>query len=218
MANFATDKLALKESKNGSRKRIFMEDIKALKKEIRRQTLQFRNTLSKKERAEKSVAISERLFSLANFLEAKAALFYVANKSEVATEDMIRGSLVYGKAVAVPRTNTKERIIVPFKIEDFDQDLIPGYKGILEPDPSRTKGFPVDQIDIAIIPGVAFDTKAGRIGQGGGFYDRLIPTLNITTRKVALGFECQIVQQIPMESHDKHVDIIITEDRTIYKI
>jgi len=77
---------------------------------------------------------------------------------------------------------------------------------------------PVECIDIAIIPGVAFDEKGGRIGSGEGYYDRLIPKLPITTRKVALAFENQIIRQIQMESHDKHVDIIITEKRIIYKI
>jgi 5-formyltetrahydrofolate cyclo-ligase len=196
----------------------FMEDIRTRKEEIRHQTLKNRNKLSEKERDEKSAAILERLFSFANFLEAKVVLFYVATKSEVATEEMIRKSFAHEKIVIVPWTDTKNRQLIPFKIEDFDRDLLPGYKGILEPDQSRTKQIPVDQIDLAIIPGVGFDTRGGRIGQGGGYYDRFIPTLNITTRKVSLAFECQIVQQVPMESTDKYVDIIITEDRIIYKI
>jgi len=73
-------------------------------------------------------------------------------------------------------------------------------------------------IDIAIIPGVAVDEKGGRLGAGDGYYDRLIPKLPITTRKVSLALEDQVVPQIPAESHDKHVDIIITDKRTIYKI
>ena len=56
------------------------------------------------------------------------------------------------------------------------------------------------------------------MGYGEGYYDRLMPRLPITTRKVALAFECQLVSQVPMEPHDKYVDIVITEDRVIYKI
>jgi 5-formyltetrahydrofolate cyclo-ligase len=77
---------------------------------------------------------------------------------------------------------------------------------------------PIDCLDIAIIPGVAMDEKGGRVGQGNGYYDRLIPDLPITTRKVGLVYELQIVSSVPLESHDKHVDIVITEDRVIYKI
>ena len=64
----------------------------------------------------------------------------------------------------------------------------------------------------------AMDEKGGRIGTGKGYYDRLIPDLPITTRKVGLVFEDQIVPIVPMESHDRHVDIIVTEKRIIYKI
>ena len=77
---------------------------------------------------------------------------------------------------------------------------------------------PLDCLDIAMVPGIAMDEKGARIGSGQGYYDRLIPDLPITTRKVGLIFEDQILPVIPMESHDKHIDIVITEDRVIYKI
>jgi 5-formyltetrahydrofolate cyclo-ligase len=104
------------------------------------------------------------------------------------------------------------------KVDQFAKELVPGPRKVLEPDAKRCKTVPMERIDIAIIPGLAFDEKGGRIGSGRGYYDRLIPKLAITTRKVALTFEEQIVPQIPMESHDKHVDIIITDKRIIYKI
>jgi 5-formyltetrahydrofolate cyclo-ligase len=105
-----------------------------------------------------------------------------------------------------------------FKIDNLNDELRPGPRGILEPDTTRCKAVPIDRIDIAILPGVALDEKGGRIGSGEGYYDRFVPRLPITTRKVALAYECQIVQQVPMESHDKFMDIIITEERIIYKI
>jgi len=88
----------------------------------------------------------------------------------------------------------------------------------LEPDPAVCKVVPIDFIDIAIIPGIAFDEKGGRIGTGEGYYDQLIPKLPITTRKVALTLETQLIPQVPMEPHDRFVDILITEKRIIYKI
>jgi 5-formyltetrahydrofolate cyclo-ligase len=104
------------------------------------------------------------------------------------------------------------------KIDDPENDLIEGPRGNLEPNPERCKAVPIDCLDIAIIPGIALDEKGGRIGSGQGYYDRLIPNLPITTRKVGLVFEDQIVPLVPQESHDKHVDIIVTEARIIYKI
>jgi 5-formyltetrahydrofolate cyclo-ligase len=195
-----------------------MQDLKEKKSEIRGKTLARRNALSDEERSKKSQAIMDCLFDFANFLEARIVLFYVNADSEVATEAMINKTLAYEKIVALPWVDQKNGQIVPLKIDDFTQDLQPGYRGIREPIPQRCKAIPVKNIDLAIIPGIAFDERGGRIGHGTGCYDKFIPELNVTTRKVALAFECQIVPQIPMEPHDRYIDIIITEKRIIYKI
>jgi 5-formyltetrahydrofolate cyclo-ligase len=160
----------------------------------------------------------ERLFDFANFLEARIVLFYMSYNNEVDTEPMVRKALELEKIVALPLVDIKKKEIVPFKIDNLDQDVRPGYRGINEPIPERCKQIPVQYINLAIIPGVAFDERGGRIGHGLGVYDRFIPQLDITTRKVALAFECQIVPQIPMEPHDRYTDIIITEERIVYKI
>jgi 5-formyltetrahydrofolate cyclo-ligase len=195
-----------------------MQDLKEKKSEIRRETLARRNALSDEDRSQQSKAIMECLFDFANFLEARIVLFYVNADSEVATEAMIDRALAYGKIVAVPWVDQKERQILPLKIDNLDQDVRPGYRGIREPIPQRCKAIPVKNVDLAIIPGVAFDERGGRIGHGTGYYDKFIPMLDVTTRKVALAYECQIVPQIPMEPHDRYIDIIITEKRIIYKI
>ena len=195
-----------------------MEDVKAKKSEIRQEALAKRDALSKKERAEKSAAIMDRLFDFANFLEAKIVMFYMSHESEVETEEMVRKAIEIGKVIALPLVDTKTGEILPFKVDDPDRDVRPGYGGISEPDPNRCKQIPVQHINLAIVPAIALDERGGRIGHGTGFYDRFIPELDITTRKVALSFECQIVPQIPMEPHDRYIDIIITEERIIYKI
>ncbi len=195
-----------------------MEDVKAKKAEIRRSTLARRDGLSKKKHTEKSKAILDSLSEFANFLEARIVLFYMSHKSEVDTRPMIRKAIALEKIVALPLIDEEKRGIVPFKIENLDRDTQPRYQGIPEPIPQRCKEVPVEHINLAIIPGIAFDERGARIGYGTGFYDRFIPHLDITTRKVALAFECQIVPQIPMEPHDRYTDIIITEKRIIYKI
>jgi 5-formyltetrahydrofolate cyclo-ligase len=158
------------------------------------------------------------LFEFANFLEAKIVLLYVNNKTELKSGNIIKRCFDHNKIVILPAFDIKKHKIKLMKVDDPDNDLITGPKGILEPDINRCKIVPVDCIDLAIIPGVAFDEKGGRIGTGEGYYDRFIPKLSATTRKVALALECQIIQQVPVESHDKHVDIIITDERIIYKI
>jgi len=195
-----------------------MEEIREKKQEIRNDIAKILGKLSDKEIATKTKQIEDRLFDFANFLEAKIVLLYVNNKTEVKSSNIIKKCFDFNKIVILPAFDIKKYKMELMKVDDLDNDLIAGQRGILEPDINRCKNVPVDCIDLAIIPGVAFDEKGGRIGSGEGYYDRFIPKLSITTRKVALALEYQIIRQVPVESHDKYVDIIITEERVIYKI
>ena len=195
-----------------------MEEIGAAKIQIREEIAKSISALSESEIAEKTRAIEAKLFDFANFLEAKIALLYISGDYEVATENIIKRSYAYGKIVVLPAFDPVKFEMNLMKVDNFEKDLVPGPRGVLEPDASRCKIVPLERIDIAVLPGLAFDEKGARLGSGKGYYDRLIPRLAITTRKVALTFEEQIVPQVPMDAHDKHVDIIITDKRIIYKI
>jgi len=195
-----------------------MEEIRATKSQIRKDIAKTFATLSENQVSAKTKAIEKKLFEFANFLEARTVLLYVQSDLEVQTTDIINKTIEYHKVVVLPAFNPETFEVTLLKVDNPEKELIPGPRGVLEPDPSQCKTVPIDRIDIAIIPGIAFDEKGGRIGTGRGYYDRLIPKLTITTRKVALTFEDQILQQVPIESHDKHVDIIITDKRIIYKI
>ena len=195
-----------------------MEEAGAAKIQVREDIAKNISALSESKIAEKTRAIEAKLLDFANFLEAKIALLYVNGDYEVRTENIIKRSRDYGKIVVLPAFDPVKFEMNLMKVDNFEKDLVPGPRGVMEPDASRCKIVPLERIDIAILPGLAFDEKGARLGSGKGYYDRLIPRLAITTRKVALTLEEQIVPQIPMEAHDKHVDIIITDKRIIYKI
>jgi 5-formyltetrahydrofolate cyclo-ligase len=195
-----------------------MEEIQVTKSQIRTDIADALAALSEKEIAEKTNAIEKRLFDFANFLEAKVALLYANNSNEVGTKNILARTHAYNKIIVLPAFNTDTFAMTLMKVDALEKDLTAGPRGVFEPNPDRCKVVPIERIDIAIIPAVALDEKGGRIGSGEGYYDRLIPELSITTRKVALAFEEQIIPQIPIESHDKHIDIIITDKRIIYKI
>ena len=195
-----------------------MEEIQLKKSELRDEITKKIAALPAKEIAVKTKAIENRLFDFANFLEAKIALMYIHKNGEVQTTNILRRTYSYNKIVVLPAFNPSNFGMTLMKVDNLDTDLIEGPRGILEPNEARCKVVPIERIDIAIIPAIVLDEKGGRIGSGEGYYDRLIPKLAITTRKVAFAFEKQIIPQVPIESHDKHVDIIITEDRVIYKI
>ncbi len=195
-----------------------MEDIRAAKEQIRKDMVKIAGELNNKQLAEKVQGIEQRLFEFANFLEARIALLYVSGEHEVPTSGIIKRAFDYQKIVVLPVFDPGRRKITVFKIDHPDKDLVPGPRGVAEPNPDRCKVVPLNRIDIAIIPGLAFDEKGARIGSGRGYYDRFIPELPITTRKVALAYEEQLVPQLPTDPHDKYVDIIITDKRIIYKI
>ena len=195
-----------------------MEEIDVAKIQIREEIATIISTLSESDIAIKVRSIEDRLFEFANFLESKIALLYVSGDNEVQTKNIIKRAYSYNKIVVLPAFDPKTLEMELMKVDKFSQELKPGPRGVPEPKADYCKIVPINRIDIAIIPGIAFDEKGGRIGTGRGYYDRLIPKLAITTRKVALTLEEQIIPQVPMESHDKHVDIIITDKRIIYKI
>lgn len=195
-----------------------MEEIQEIKRDIRNQVAEKIAEISTEQMAQKLGAIENRLFEFANFLEANIALLYVSGKNEVSTGRILKRCRDYNKIVILPAFDTEKRSMTLMKVDNLKKDLVAGPRGISEPNPKRCKAVPIDCIDIAIVPSIALDEKGGRIGTGEGYYDRLIPDLSITTRKVTLALEEQIVPQVPMESHDRHVDIIITDQRIIYKI
>ena len=195
-----------------------MEEIQLSKSEIRDHISEAIQSLSTQEIEKKTSQIENRLFEFANFLESTISLLYLPHQNEVETRTIIKRCFDYNKIVVLPAFDTENYRMTLLKIDDFKKDLKASPRGGLEPDLEICKIVPIERIDIAIIPGVALDEKGGRIGSGEGYYDRLIPKLPITTRKVAIALECQIVPLVPMEPHDKYMDIIITENRIIYKI
>ncbi len=193
-------------------------EIRDAKAEIREDIAKKLDALSAEEIAKTTTRIENRLFDFANFLEAKIVLLYVNKPNEVPSENILKRCFEYRKIVVLPVFKETKFGVSLWKIDNLKTDLATDSSGRLKPNMERCKKVPIDRIDIAIVPAVALDEKGGRVGDGNGCYDRLIPKLPITTRKVSLASENQIVAQVPMESHDKHVDIIITEKRVIYKI
>ena len=195
-----------------------MEEIREAKRELRDKIDSTLSALADEERRLKTRSIETRLFDFANFLEARIVLLYVADRNEIDTQNIINKTFDFGKIIVLPIFELDKGRVRLLKVDDPARDLVAGPDGLPEPNPERCREVPMECIDIAIIPCIAVDEKGGRMGAGDGYYDRLIPQLPITTRKVALSLEDQIVPQIPIESHDKHVDIIITDKRIIYKI
>jgi 5-formyltetrahydrofolate cyclo-ligase len=186
------------------------------KKALRNKILALRDALSISERRQKSNAIQSLLFSLPEFTAAQRLALFVSFRSEVLTESIIRAALSLSKVVVVPITDLARRQLILSRLVDFDAELAPGTWGIPEPKPGCIRPVALNEPDLFIAPGVAFDRQGRRIGYGGGFYDRLLRALPVRKPVVALAFALQIVESVPFDpSLDEPVDIIITEEEII---
>jgi len=185
------------------------------KQKIRERILSKRRSLAKEEWNQMSVQVKEKLFSLDEFEESKTLSLYVAIDNEVGTIGMIRDALDRGKRVAVPCTRGRDKSLLLSEVRDVEKELTPQKFGILEPKKEYLRVVPYNEIDLMIVPGVAFDEEGGRLGYGGGYYDKLLTNLNRSIRTVGLAFELQMVEQVPQGSHDVFVDKIVTERRII---
>jgi len=146
------------------------------------------------------------------FRTAQSVLLYAAFRTEVPTDELIWVTLGMGKKVLVPKVDKITRSLSKHVIECLSE-LETGYQGI--PEPRTDTCWKVEDIEMIVIPGVAFDERGHRIGYGGGYYDRLLPRVKGHRPIAALAFEEQVLEHVPTEAHDITMDFIITDRRVI---
>ena len=185
-----------------------------MKSIIRKETLKKRDEIPADLRAAKDALIKEKIFSLSEFRASKTILFYASFRTEAGTLDMIKESLNAGKKVVLPKVDKTKHRLSLYAIKDI-VELSPGFMGIPEPPSSEERITPVDDLDLAVIPGAAFDFSGNRLGYGAGYYDILLAGKRKRIPLVALAYEEQIVDSIPAENHDVKMDIIVTDKRII---
>ena len=154
--------------------------------------------------------ITKRVAALPEFCQAERIMAYADYNHEVMTGFLIEEAWKVGKEVAVPKVVGKDMVF--YRLTDFEQ-LAPGYFGI--PEPVEGEIVHWDQA-LMIMPGVAFDRKNNRVGYGGGFYDRFLEK-NPDILRVAVAFDFQILDQVPVWPTDIYPQIIVTEKDTFYR-
>ena len=187
------------------------------KKALRTKYLEKRNQMEPEKRKEASGKIREWVFANKRFKAAETIFVYASYKSEVETKGIIQGALRLGKRVALPKVHGTEMFF--YEIKSWDE-LFPGYQGILEPQNEGREPVVPASGDVMLVPGAVFDRKGGRIGYGGGYYDKYLNKVfsacGYKPYCMALAFACQICAgKIPAEEHDKKMDCILTERRVI---
>ncbi|KAJ52765.1 5-formyltetrahydrofolate cyclo-ligase [Clostridium tetanomorphum] len=181
-----------------------MEDKKTIRKEI----LKIRDSLSIDEREKYNKDIFNKVIINSYYKKAKCIFIFVSYKTEVDTHKIIKKAIDDGKIVCIPKVVSKSEGMYAAQIEKFN-DLEPGKYGILEPK-KHCKKINEEQIDLILTPGAVFDNKGGRIGYGGGFYDRFLVKTKKSAPKIALAYNVQIINKVPMDELDVRIDGIIS--------
>ena len=186
------------------------------KKTIRQEIILRRDSISGNIKKGKDAAIRQRIIRLPEFTDAKTILFYASFRSEVDTREMIKISLSHRKQAVLPKVDKENKKLKLYEIKAMSE-LMQGYMGILEPSVSEERLTGLDDIDLIIIPGAAFDASGNRLGYGAGFYDRLLAGIKIKKKipVIAPAYEEQIIEKIPSEPHDVKVKKIVTDMRVI---
>lgn len=184
--------------------------VNELKKSLRKKAQRTRASQGDKDKL--SLQILSNLGDLASFQRSHTVLLYLSHSSEVRTILELDTFLQMGKRILVPYCEGNS--LQTFWLKNRDE-LEEGEFGILEPSVEwrRVKERKVsnDEIDLIIVPGLAFDRNGGRLGYGRGYYDRFLSQVRLDCALVGLAFECQIVREVPMSEHDMPLDVVITE-------
>lgn len=180
------------------------KSIAEMKSELRSRIRRARRELDEAERRFAAEAVAQRIASLQELENAKLVLAYMPMKYELDILPAAELLKERGVSVAFPLCIDEGglRLFVPANENGF----VTGAYGILEPDINTAREVTADMLDAILLPAIGFDRHGNRLGQGGGYYDRLLAKTDCLT--VAVGFDCQLVDEVPTEPNDRKVDII----------
>jgi 5-formyltetrahydrofolate cyclo-ligase len=188
--------------------------LREAKQAMRTTVAAARDALDAAWRARASEAIVDHIAALATFVAARHVLLTAPFRSEWDAAPLIGRALMAGKVVALPRVDETSRMLELGRIIDPARDIVTGYRGLSEP-AAYCERVATSSIDWVLVPGIAFDPAGGRLGYGGGYYDRLLPLLPPRVRRVAGAFSTQVVDAVPSAPHDIRMDTVVTESGVV---
>ncbi len=180
------------------------------KAQLRSAVLRQLKQQKEEERRRRSEAIWRKLRRLTAFRRARTVCCYVALPYEVQTWRMIEAMLSRDKRVVVPLMRARSKELALSEVRDPAEELCPGRFGVWEPRPSAVRPVPVTALDLVVVPGLAFDRRGHRLGHGHGYFDRLLARVPDATPTVGLAYAFQLLDRLPVSSHDHAVTTVLT--------
>jgi 5-formyltetrahydrofolate cyclo-ligase len=186
--------------------------IEAAKAELRRQMTARLRALSAEARAAASARLCERLCARPEWQRADTILFFASQEPEPDIWPLLKAAHAAGKRVALPRYRPEADVYTAALVRDLERELARGRFGILEP-VATCDGIALAELDLVLVPGVAFDLRGYRLGRGKGYYDRLL--VEVRGIKCGVAFDEQIVEAVPAGELDIRLDFVLTPTRWV---
>jgi 5-formyltetrahydrofolate cyclo-ligase len=187
-----------------------MSPLHVQKSELRTQVRAVLQRLTPAARSAASARLCAQCLDRPEWQQARAVLLFAPLPDEVDIWALVGQALASGKTVTLPRFSVVTQNYVAAAVRDPQTDLRRGKLGIREPEASCAE-FPLNRLDLVLVPGVAFDPHGRRLGRGKGFYDRLLADMRGTTCGVA--FDEQVVAEVPVGPRDVLLNCIVTPSR-----
>lgn len=173
-------------------------------------------TLTADQRAEWSTASCARLIRSVAFARASRVMLYMPMRSEVDVISVALEAFRLGKSVCVPRVDGPRKTMNAVEITSFDDESMDSDSlGVRAPKVGQE--IPHEEIDLVIVPGVAFDMHGFRLGRGGGYYDRYLARFSRNTATIGVCFDIQFVEEIPTEPTDIAVHAVVSDRRAVQR-
>ena len=184
--------------------------LRQAKRALRRKVLARRDAVAPEERSELSRRIADRILAMSEVARARTVMAFWSFGSEVETAPLIGRLVEAGTGVVLPRIEGGD--VLPVSYAPGDPVASTDF-GAMEP--SAGRAVEPERVDAVIVPGVAFDRRGGRVGYGGGYYDRFLAMTRPGVPAIAIAFGLQVVERVPEGRMDRRLDAIVTEDEVI---
>ena len=165
--------------------------------------------MSETERHQKSLAACSLVAATPEFAAARVVMLFLSTPTEIDTASLALKSWQAGKTVVVPKVSWDQRRMLPVEISSLNTGMAITGPGVREPIGGMP--IPVDFIDLVIVPGLGFTPSGHRIGRGMGFYDRFLAQPEFLGVSCGLGFEEQIIEELPVLDHDMPLGMLVTD-------
>jgi len=187
--------------------------LKDQKKQLRRQMRQLLKQVRPQQRQQASKRAAETLCQADEYRRSRTIMVFLAMPTEIDTVPVIERAFDEGKVVCAPRVDWRQHLMRPIRITSLTEGLVETEYGYLEPGDGPVVA--IDQIDLVLVPGLAFDLQGNRLGRGAGFFDRFLSDPRCRAFSTGYAFQFQVVSRVPCGPNDRRIDALVTEQRFV---